>query len=306
MTAVQQWICITDVYFSALGGIVGLLVLRNLATPFERTVKTLRIFVQRRLIYPVILPKTKWIGPWAVSTILLQISLLGVNLFMVFYQAPKADLKGRQAGTAAMVNLTPFYLTSHLAYGADVFGLSLSTFRMLHRLFSVTIMVTIAIHVAFSTASRSLLLWLSGDRLYGFVVVCTTSLKARFDTKSFTGLLFDQSPPYFLLTLPSQVLVRTFPSRTPTSISVDLVRYLEAHAQRDRLFSILCLGAHCILNDHNFPSNSGCPNSTPVLLPRCTAGTCSENKCRCLRRHIQSVSHFIRSRTIHQFMYSRT
>ena len=297
---------ITDVYFSALGGIVGLLVLRNLARPIERTVKNLRIFVQRRLIYPVILPNTKWIGPWTVSTILLQITLLGVNLFIVFYQAPNTDLRVRQAGTAAMVNLTPFYLAGHLAYGADIFGLSLSTFRMLHRLFSVTIIVTIAIHVAFSTSSSTVLSFLSGDQLYGFVVVCTASFKARYDTKSFTGTFFDQPPPYSLLTLPSQVLVRSFPSRTPTSSCADLVRYLEAHTRRDKFFSNLCLRTRCILNDHNFPSNGGRPNSTPVLLPRCAPSTCSENKCCCLRRHLQSLSHFIRGRTIHQLMCSRT
>lgn len=283
-----------------------MLVLRNLAKPFERIVKTIRIFVQRRLIYPVILPKTRWIGPWTVSTVLLQTMLLAINLFVVFYQAPNTALKVRQAGTAAMVNLTPFYLTSHLAYGADIFGLSLSTFRMLHRFFSITIMVTIAIHVAFSASSSSILSWWSGDQLYGFVVVCTASFQARYDTKSFTGLFFDQPPPYSLLTLPSPVLVRTIPSRAPTSSSVDLVRYLEAHTQRDSLFSILCLRTHCILNDHSFPSNGGCPDSTPVLLPRCAPSTCSENKCCCLHRHIQSVSHFIRSRTIHQFVYSRT
>src|SRR4051812_5519062 len=131
---------ITDAYFTALGAVIVLLVLRNSAKPFEGIVKTIRIFVQRRLLYSVILPKTILIGSIAVSTVLLQVMLLGVNLFMIFYQAPKADLRVRQAGTAAMVNLTPFYLTTHLAYGADMFGLSLSTFRTLHRSFSVAIM----------------------------------------------------------------------------------------------------------------------------------------------------------------------
>jgi hypothetical protein len=120
---------ITLGYAIALGGVLIVLFLVN------QPVKPLKPYFNRALrylMYPHVIRRHRLLGPWTRADIILQLIYLGINAFCLGFwvDITKAGLR---AGTLSLINLIPLFLGQHMSFIADILGISLATFRYLHR-----------------------------------------------------------------------------------------------------------------------------------------------------------------------------
>ena len=131
---------ITQGYAVALGGVLATLALASLLPtkslssfsylpPIARP--PLRRAV-RYLIYPYVLRRHQFLGPWTWADVMVQLVYITGNAFCVGFRSSFAEA-GLRSGSLSLINLIPLYLGPHLGFLADLLGLSLSTFRRVHR-----------------------------------------------------------------------------------------------------------------------------------------------------------------------------
>lgn len=112
---------------------------------------TRRIFTWciRNLQHRLILRRHHWIGPWGLGSTLISLLYVTANIVSLCLAWSKPTQLGRpvslslvtlktaasRSGYLSLINLTFLYLSPHLAFLADKFGLSLETYRRVHRAF---------------------------------------------------------------------------------------------------------------------------------------------------------------------------
>ena len=152
---------ITMAYAVALGGVLLILALINLlpGLPYL-TISTPR-FLQRALrylTYPYLVRRHRFWGPWTCADIIIQIVYIGCNAFCIRFPASDITEAGVRAGYLSLINMIPLFLGPHLGFLADILGVSLSTFRLMHRsagmmscsLFLFHVLAKLVSHTAFA------------------------------------------------------------------------------------------------------------------------------------------------------------
>ena len=165
---------VVEVYGLILGVVHLILVSRHVLSWGKRLLKQLHRLSDKHLRLPYALSRRWWIGPWTRLVVLRQVIMTTITLFVVFYNATDASSIVSHAGVASIVNMTPVYLAPHMSYGADLFGLSLPTFRSLHAEIGASMVLPVTVHVAAAMKNSSTPLWAGTESQYG-VLVCHTS-----------------------------------------------------------------------------------------------------------------------------------
>jgi hypothetical protein len=96
--------------------------------------------------------------------------MIGVAVFVVFYDVNGVSSVAKRAGKVAGVTVAPTYLTPHFAFGADLFGLSLQDFRTLHKEVGILTTVPVAIHVAAAVRTHHESIWTGIENQFGVAV----------------------------------------------------------------------------------------------------------------------------------------
>jgi hypothetical protein len=129
---------ITLGYAIAVGGVLIILALFNhlgLLSWLLDLVSWARPFCNqafRYLAYPYLVRRHRFWGPWTLGDLIIQLVYIGSNSFCLGFRANIAQA-GLRAGTLSVVNLIPLFLGPHLSFLADILGVSLNTFRYMHR-----------------------------------------------------------------------------------------------------------------------------------------------------------------------------
>ncbi|KAH7363947.1 hypothetical protein BKA65DRAFT_571993 [Rhexocercosporidium sp. MPI-PUGE-AT-0058] len=127
---------ISQVYAITLGGILFTLLLigRLPMVPYS-TFFTPPLVQQalRYLKYPYIVHRHRFLGPWTCADVFLQVVYIAGNSFCLGFRVSDISKAGGRAGTLSLINMIPLFLGPHLGFLADLLGISLSTFRLMHR-----------------------------------------------------------------------------------------------------------------------------------------------------------------------------
>lgn len=107
------------------------------------------------LCLPQLIRSRRFIGPWSRGGVFVQLILFAANAFCIGFRAISIRDAGRRAAHLSLINLIPAYSGSHLSFLADVFGVSLGTFRLIHRSTGVMSLLLLVFHVGFSMAIRT-------------------------------------------------------------------------------------------------------------------------------------------------------
>jgi predicted ferric reductase len=73
------------------------------------------------------------LGPWTFADLLLQAIYIASNSFCIRFRCSDIAEAGVRAGNLSLINMIPLFLGPHLGFLADILGISLSTFRLMHR-----------------------------------------------------------------------------------------------------------------------------------------------------------------------------
>ena len=162
---------ITQLYAVAAGGLIALLGIIRLCL---RTARFLRRWlsglVLRRLIYPFLLRRHRFIGPWTRSGVLLHALYLVVIIFCSSFKIDSLSHASTRAATLSLINAVPLYFGIHMSFIADTLGISLQLYKRCHRTIAYVSTLLALFHVV-ANASHGLGGSLEGGRkVYGIVV----------------------------------------------------------------------------------------------------------------------------------------
>jgi hypothetical protein len=145
---------ITKIYAIIIGGSFGLLLLINGLPLITRIVRYLSPLVSKHLIYRYILHRHQLLGPWSRAGVLVQLIYIAGNICCFKFWDTTISQAGLRAGTLAIINLIPLFTGPHLSTLADLLGVTLSTFRQIHRSAGVTAVMLTIFHVLVMVASQ--------------------------------------------------------------------------------------------------------------------------------------------------------
>jgi hypothetical protein len=142
------------VYAIVMGGSFLLLLLINGLPLIARLIRYLSPLVSKHLIYRYILHRHRLLGPWSRADVLVQLIYIAGNICCFDFWDTTISQVGLRAGTLAMINLIPLFAVSHLSTLADLLGVTLSTFRQIHRSAGVMAVMLTIFHALVMIASQ--------------------------------------------------------------------------------------------------------------------------------------------------------
>jgi hypothetical protein len=146
----------TDVYVICLCSCLLALFLAKNVIPHVAAVLAALLFLPAKTLRCwFLIDRHALIGPLTVASAILHLVYLGGNIVCLVYDVDSVAQVALRAGTLSLVNMTPLYLATHLSFLADIFGLSLPTYRQLHRSCGLIAAAHAIFHGAFSLAYHS-------------------------------------------------------------------------------------------------------------------------------------------------------
>jgi hypothetical protein len=135
------------IYAIVSGGIfAGLFLARTLST-LAKWSTFFSILLTRHLTLPFVVHRHQLLGPWTRASVLLHVSYVAINAFLVFFRQDSLPGAGRRAGELALVNLIFPLSATHLSNVADLLGISWRTCRKTHRATGWMATALLAFHV---------------------------------------------------------------------------------------------------------------------------------------------------------------
>ena len=177
------------VYAASLGGIFLLLALTRGAYLAHGALSALVRCGEKHLLYPYLIRRLRWIGPWSRGGVLCVMFFVGVNIFLVIYPSTVIESAVRRAGLIAFINAMPLFSFFHFALGADVLNVSLSTYKYIHRLAALTAVLFCGIHIILWTQTQHQFSWASPRYFNGVIVGLSSKHYVCHETDPIIGVV---------------------------------------------------------------------------------------------------------------------
>ncbi|KAI9774177.1 MAG: hypothetical protein M1839_001879 [Geoglossum umbratile] len=145
---------ISQAYAIVIGGSFFLILLINSLPLIARLVRYLSPLISKHLIYRYILHRHWLLGPWSRAGVLVQLIYIAGNIFCFSFWVSTISQASLRAGTLSIINLIPLFAGPHLSALADLLGVTLSTFRQIHRSVGVMAVLLAVFHVLVAVALR--------------------------------------------------------------------------------------------------------------------------------------------------------
>lgn len=145
----------TDKYAIAIGAICAVLLATNYPWVVRRLVDAFGRFWTRFSYIRV----PRRFGSWHLNTALLLAILLGVNMYLTFFNGffnlVSAEEMSIRSANLSLINLIPVMAGPSQSFLASrVFGISFKTFQKVHRSLALASTLLLAIHIAAALAPR--------------------------------------------------------------------------------------------------------------------------------------------------------
>jgi hypothetical protein len=184
----------------------------RLRSRLRALVNLIRRFTRQHLLYPYLVRRHRFFGPWSRSVVLLQICFVMVNAFCVGFRASSIHDASRRAARLALLNLVPAYGGAHLGFLVDICGVSLHAIKPIHRSAGTMSLPLLAFHAAITLATRTSFPLRVAENMWGLVVsfpqVESTAVVRRWTSLTMSRVLPPCASNCFSL-FPSSVDPRT-------------------------------------------------------------------------------------------------
>ncbi|QGA15970.1 hypothetical protein EYB26_003637 [Talaromyces marneffei] len=122
-----------NIYGIAVGGILLLLIVARLRPALRDLARVLSIVVSKYLVYPYLLNRHRWFGPWTWAGIIKCLVYGASNCVVILYNVHTYEEASIRAGRLALVNMTVLFMAPQLSVIADILGISLEACQWIHR-----------------------------------------------------------------------------------------------------------------------------------------------------------------------------
>lgn len=161
---------ITQVYAIATAGIFVILVFINVWPYIELSIRVLSIWGSRYLVYPKLIHRHQYLGPWNIASVHLYIFYLAVNVFCISFKAPNIESAGLRAANLLLINLIPVLAGHHLGFLADVLGITIRVYQRLHRAGGIMSVFLLLGHVIAVMTTKTGFPLSAEDNMWGLIV----------------------------------------------------------------------------------------------------------------------------------------
>lgn len=160
----------THVYALIVGSMFVFCALFRLRSRLRALLDLIRRLMHQHLLYPYLVRRHRYFGPWSRSAVLLQIGFVTVNAFCVGFRATSIHDASRRAARLALLNLVPAYGSAHLSFLADICGVSLHAIKAIHRSAGTMSLPLLAFHAATTLATRASFSLRVAENMWGLIV----------------------------------------------------------------------------------------------------------------------------------------
>jgi len=161
---------VTHFYAIVAGGIIGLVLIVRFAVCVMQFFRPWSTLLLRYAVYPFVLNRHRFLGPWTRAKVSLQLLYVTVNVFCNSFGVSTVKEAGVRAGTLSLINLIPVYFGFHLSFLSDLFGMSLPSYRFVHGSTGVMSVMLGLVHVIVNVASNSSLSYGVSGQLFALIV----------------------------------------------------------------------------------------------------------------------------------------
>jgi len=170
---------VTQAYAIAAAGLFFSLSLFRIRHHIQSFLKTAHLQASQHLIYPQLVHRQPYVGPWSRADVLLQLSYIAINVFCIAFKAPSIRVASLRAADLTLINMIVVFAGPHLSFLADILGLSLTLYRRLHRSFGLMSFFLLSFHVLTMIGSRVSFPLRQAENLWGVIVSLLTSVLFR-------------------------------------------------------------------------------------------------------------------------------
>lgn len=163
-----------EIYAICVGSVFAVFFILTFRPCLLQLIKYINLLLCRILTYPQILSRHSSLGPWTPAGLILHAAYIIPNVYCLEFWKLTASNVGLRAANLALINIIPLFLGAHLSSLADLFGVSLETFRLVHRSAGIMSFALVLLHAllvlvhGIGTFSPSV-----PNNLYGLIVSCT-------------------------------------------------------------------------------------------------------------------------------------
>ena len=162
---------ISEVYAITAGALFGLLLVIRATSFFLRFSRPYGILLVKHLLYPRVLRRHRFVGPWTRAQVLAYIVYLAVNIICSTLRVSTVGELGTRTGTLSLINMIPTYFGYHLSFVSDILGLSILDYRRIHAWTGVMSVSLGLLHSVVSVAGiADLDLFSASGQLFGLIV----------------------------------------------------------------------------------------------------------------------------------------
>ena len=159
---------LTQIYATIVGVVFSVLIFFNTVRKLWRVLQRPKFFLLRHLIYPLVVDRNFFIGPWTRISLVLRLVYLSISVFFLTIFRAKSILEtGVRAGALALINMIPLFFGLHLSFLADLCGISLKKYRCLHAAGAYMSFVLALYHVIVGMLNQSKTMLLHSTYVYG-------------------------------------------------------------------------------------------------------------------------------------------
>ena len=108
------------------------------------------IWALKYLIFANLLDRHRFLGPWTRAGVLVHVLYITVNLFCLVFRVSEVSQAGLRAGSLSLINMIPLFAGPHLSFLADLLGISITTYRNIHRSGGIASIVLGLCHIVLS------------------------------------------------------------------------------------------------------------------------------------------------------------
>ena len=164
---------IAQIYAIVAGGIFFILIIMKGFPFIQRILQSVAIIISKYLIYSFIVRRHRPLGPWTSADVLLQLLYISLNVFGVTFRVTSFNEVEDRAGTLSIINMAPLFFGLHLSFLADLLGLSLSSYRRIHRSAGIMSFALVALHLFVAVHNDPTYSLREPQNLY-LIIVCYT------------------------------------------------------------------------------------------------------------------------------------
>lgn len=140
-----------NIYGVVAGGILVALCMARATSLMARWANLTDSLITRHLTLPYIVRRHQLFGPWSRGSVLLHLSYIIVNIFLIFFGDSSLTGAGRRAGALALTNLTFLLSAMHLSFLADCLGITLRNCKRIHRAVGWMVIALQIFHIMMAT-----------------------------------------------------------------------------------------------------------------------------------------------------------